>query len=66
MSAEHVIAAFLRIENCAFRSMVAPGDDLFILMQDVKFQRRRFIVDVQGVVGTRIAFDCRITGMSME
>lgn len=60
------LAAFLRIEDCAFRSMVAPGDDLFILMQDVKFQRRRFIVDVQGVVGTRIAFDCRITGMSME
>jgi 3-hydroxyacyl-[acyl-carrier-protein] dehydratase len=60
------LAAFLRIENCAFRSMVVPGDDLYILMQDVKYQRKRFVVDVQGVVGNRITFDCQITGLAME
>lgn len=60
------LAAFLRIENCSFRSMVEPGDDLFILLQDVKFHRKRFIVDVQGVVGTRVTFECQISGMAME
>lgn len=60
------LAAFLRIEDCAFRSKVVPGDDLFILLKDVKFQRRRFIVDVQGVVVDRVTFDCRINGMSLE
>lgn len=61
------LAAFLRIEDCAFRSMVQPGDDLYILLQDVKFQRRRFVVDIQGVVGAeRIAFDARISGLAME
>ncbi|MFZ4572979.1 MAG: 3-hydroxyacyl-ACP dehydratase FabZ family protein [Phycisphaerales bacterium] len=60
------LAAFLRIEDCAFRSVVTPGDDLLILMQDVKFQRRRFVVAVQGVVGTRVTFDCQITGLAMD
>jgi hypothetical protein len=35
-------------------------------MQDVKYQRKRFVVDVQGVVGNRITFDCQITGLAME
>jgi 3-hydroxyacyl-[acyl-carrier-protein] dehydratase len=64
------LAAFLRIENAAFRSSVAPGDDLYILSQGVKTQKRRFITDVQGIVmgqnGPRIAFDARLSGMMME
>lgn len=59
--------AFLRIEEASFRSMVQPGDSLYILCQEVKFGRRRFVSDVQGVVGgERIAFDCRISGMSLD
>lgn len=61
-----LIAAFLRIENCAFRSQVTVGDDLYIILRDVKYQRRRFISDIQGVVGDRIAFDATISGMSVE
>lgn len=57
--------AFLRIEECTFRSMVKPGDDLFILAQQIKCGRRRFISDIQGLVGDRIAFDARISGMSL-
>jgi len=58
--------AFLRIENAAFRSQVLPGDDFFVLCKEVKAQKRRFITDVQGVVGDRIAFDARISGMMLE
>jgi len=61
-----LIAAFLRIENCAFRSQVTVGDDMYILLRDVKYQRRRFISQIQGVVGDRITFDATISGMSIE
>jgi 3-hydroxyacyl-[acyl-carrier-protein] dehydratase len=60
------IAAFLRIESASFRSMVQPGDDLILLAQAVKFGRRQFSADIQGVVADRIAFDARISGMAMD
>lgn len=59
-------AAFLRIEEVSFRSMVVPGDDLYLLCQDVKYGRRGFVCDVQGVVQDRIAFDGRISGMMIQ
>lgn len=59
------LVAFLRLEDTSFRSMVEPGDDLFILCRDVKVGRRRFIADVQGLVGSRIAFDARVSGMTI-
>jgi len=66
---EPTLAAFLRIENASFRSQVAPGDTLYVLIREVKYQKRRFISDIQGVVPTdgsfRIAFDSRISGMSL-
>ena len=60
------LVAFLRIENAAFRSAVVPGDELIVLAREVKAQKRRFISDVMGVVGDRICFDARISGMSTE
>ncbi len=57
-------AAFLRIEDAVFRRSVHPGEDLFILCQEVKNGRRRFVSDVQGIVGGEIAFESRITGMA--
>lgn len=60
------IAAFLRIEGASFRSMVQPGDDLILLGQAVKFGRRQFTADVQGIVGDRVAFDARVSGMAMD
>lgn len=60
------IAAFLRIESASFRSMVQPGDDLILLGLAVKFGRRQFTADIQGLVGDRIAFDARISGMAMD
>ncbi len=61
------LAAFLRIEDAAFRGMVVPGDELFVLCKGVKFQKRRFICDIQGLINAdRVAFDARISGMSMD
>jgi 3-hydroxyacyl-[acyl-carrier-protein] dehydratase len=59
------VVAFLRLEDAAFRSMVEPGDELYILCNEVKFSRRRFVSDIQGMVGSRIAFEARITGMQL-
>ncbi len=60
------ISYFLRIEHASFRSMVVPGDTLLVLCKVIKAQRRRFVTDIQGVVGDRIAFDGRISGMFVE
>lgn len=60
------VVAFLRIEQCSFRAMVQPGDDLYLLCSEVKFGRRRFVSNIQGIVGDRIAFDAQISGMSLE
>lgn len=63
---EPFLAAFLRIENAAFRSMVAPGDELVLLGEEVKFGRRRFSANVQGLVGDRIAFEATVSGMAID
>lgn len=63
---EPYLAAFLRIENAAFRSMVAPGDELIVLGEEVKFGRRRFSANVQGLVGDRVAFEATVSGMAID
>lgn len=60
-----LLAAFTRIENCSFRNAVVPGDDLFLLCQEVKWSRRGFVCDVQGVARGRLAFEARIAGMAI-
>lgn len=60
-----VLAAFMRIDDCVFRSSVSPGDTLHILCREVKWSMRRFISDVQGVVGDRIAFEAKLSGLSL-
>lgn len=59
------LAAFLRIENAAFRRSVTTGEELFILCDVVKSSARRFISDIQGVVAGQVCFEARITGMSI-
>ena len=59
------LPAFLRIEDCTFRHHVEPGDDFYVLCREVKIGKRRFISDVQGVVGSNIAFQARVAGMSL-
>jgi 3-hydroxyacyl-[acyl-carrier-protein] dehydratase len=59
------LPAFLRIEDCSFRNPVKPGDEFYVICREVKIGRRRFISDVQGIVGDNITFHARITGMSL-
>lgn len=61
-----VVAAFLRIDEASFRASVEPGDDLYILCREVKRGRRNFTTDVQGVVRERVAFEARVSGMSLS
>lgn len=60
------VAAFLRIENTAFRRSVVPGDELLLLCREVKKSRRRFVSDIQGIVDGQIAFGGRISGMVLD
>lgn len=57
------IAAFARIEDCAFRGQVSPGDDLILLCAEIKNRPRLFISAVQGMVGSRIVFEATLTGI---
>ncbi len=54
---------FVGADNVKFRGQVVPGDRLYILGQEVKFNRRRFICDLQGVVNDTQVFEARISGM---
>jgi 3-hydroxyacyl-[acyl-carrier-protein] dehydratase len=63
---EPKIVAFVRIDNAAFRSMVQPGDNLYLLCSETKFGRRRFVSDIQGVVNGRLAFEASISGMNVD
>lgn len=63
---EPSLVAFLRIEQAAFRATVVPGDDLFLLCNQVKVGRRNFKCDIQGMVRGRPVFDARITGMMID
>jgi 3-hydroxyacyl-[acyl-carrier-protein] dehydratase len=59
------IAAFIRLDEATFRAPVVPGDDLYLICQEVKFTPRRFSSDIQGMVDGKVAFDARITGMAV-
>ena len=60
---EPLTPAFTRIENCVFRSMVQPGDDLFLLCKEVKWSRRGFTCDVQGVCAGKVTFEAQVQGL---
>ena len=60
-----LLAAFTRIDNCSFRNSVVPGDELFLLCQEVKWSRRGFVCDVQGVTGGKLTFEARISGLAI-
>ncbi|MDF1810268.1 MAG: hypothetical protein P1U42_11295 [Phycisphaerales bacterium] len=57
------VAAFLRIENAAFRRSVTVGDELYLLCDVVKSSARRFVSEIQGVVDGQVCFESRISGM---
>jgi 3-hydroxyacyl-[acyl-carrier-protein] dehydratase len=60
-----LLAAFTRIENAVFRASVSPGDDLYVLCEEVKWSRRGFACKVQGVVNRKIAFQAQVEGLAI-
>ncbi len=62
---KRLLAAFTRIDNCSFRNSVAPGDELLLLCQEVKWSRRGFVCDVQGVTDGKLTFEARISGLAV-
>jgi 3-hydroxyacyl-[acyl-carrier-protein] dehydratase len=60
-----LLAAFTRIDNCSFRNSVVPGDELYLLCQEVKWSRRGFVCDVQGMTNGKLTFEARISGLAI-
>lgn len=57
-------AGFTRIEDVSFRGQVKPGDTMYLLANEVKYNIKRFITQVQGIVRNQIVFEGRLTGMA--
>ncbi len=62
---EPMTAAFTRIENCSFRAMVAPGEELYLLCRETKWSRRGFVCQVQGVSNHKLTFEAEIHGLAV-
>ena len=53
------------VDAVKFRGEVNPGDTLAILARMIEIRRRRAVFDTQALVGDRVSFEGRITGMPM-
>jgi 3-hydroxyacyl-[acyl-carrier-protein] dehydratase len=53
------------LENVRFRSPVRPGDRLVMVAKSVKLHRRQSVFNVQGFVGTTMAFHADVIGVPM-
>ena len=58
-------AAFTRIEHCSFRNMIVPGEDLYLLCQEIKWSRRGFTCHVQGMANRKLTFEAQIQGLAV-
>ena len=54
---------FAGVDGVKFRGQVVPGDRLMILIHGTSMKPRRSICQAQGVVGDRLVFEAKITGM---
>ena len=59
------IVGFGGLENVRFRAPVRPGDRLVLVAKGVKLRRRQSIFDVQGFVGSTMAFHAQVIGVPM-
>ena len=56
---------FTRCDDVVFRGQVVPGDDFYILGQEIKVGARRFVSKVNGVVNSKLVFEAVVTGMAL-
>ncbi|MGH7130856.1 MAG: 3-hydroxyacyl-ACP dehydratase FabZ family protein [Phycisphaerales bacterium] len=55
--------AFARIDQCSFRNAVRPGQDLYLICEEVRWTPKRFVCQIHGMVNERVAFESRIAGV---
>ncbi len=54
------------LENVRFRNSVHVGDRLVLIGKGLKFHRRQTLFNVQGFVGSNMAFHADIIGMPLQ
>ena len=54
---------FTGIDKVKFRGQVVPGNRLIILIKEVQFRPRRFIIDACGYIDGGLVVQAQITGM---
>jgi len=59
-------AAFLRIDDAAFRRSVGVGERMILLCKAIRSSERRFISNIQGIVEGRVCFESKIAGMRIS
>jgi len=61
-----MVVGFGGVDNCRFRGIVKPGDDLVLMVRFLKARRgRMFIADFQGVVDKKIVFEGSLRGIAL-
>lgn len=56
---------FAGIESAKFRSVVEPGNRLYLLGHITKFKRRKYTCAVQGVIDDVMVFECVLSGLNV-
>ncbi len=56
---------FAGIESAKFRSVVEPGQRLYLLCHITKFSRRKYTCSTQGVVDGTLVFEAVVSGLSI-
>ncbi|UCE99205.1 MAG: beta-hydroxyacyl-ACP dehydratase [Planctomycetota bacterium] len=56
---------FAGIDSAKFRSIVEPGQRLYLLGHITKFKRRKYTCSVQGIVGDTMTFEAVISGLEI-
>jgi len=54
---------FAGIDSAKFRSVVAPGQRLYLLGYLTKFKRRKYTCSVQGVINGTMVFETVVSGL---
>lgn len=56
---------FAGIDSTKFRSVVVPGQRLYLLGHLTKFKRRKYTCSVQGVVDGTMVFETAVSGLNV-
>jgi len=56
---------FAGIDSAKFRSVVAPGQRLYLLGHLTKFKRRKYTCSVQGVINGTMVFEAVVSGLKV-